>query len=489
MIARRPPRSVAVEPTGSLVAATERSRRRTGRVAKRTLVAAPTRPRLGSRTVTTRAFNGRVPGPEIRLHAGDVLRATVVNRLTAPLTIHWHGIALRNDMDGVPDLTQKAIAPGASHTYTFTVPHSGTFFYHSHVGTQLDRGLYGPLIVDDAGVPSKQRDVTLMLDDWLDGTGTTPDAKLAALQRGTAGGDSTSGMNGMHDMSGMDGMSTSSDGMQAQMPSATSPLGADVADIQYPYYLIDGRPAGDPATFTVTPGEQIRIRLINAASTTPFRVAFAGGKLTVIAADGFPVKPVTTGTLLVAMGERYDVLVTVPRFGAFPLVARAEGTRHQALAVLRTGPGTDPMPDVNIAALDETPLRAAQLQATGADRLGLGKPDRSYTVTLTGSMSSYRWGISAPSRGGTTLPVRLGERVRLVIENKTMMWHPIHLHGHTFQLLDGSQPGARKDTVIVPPMSRVSVGFVADNPGRWMLHCHNAYHQAVGMSTTLSYVG
>lgn len=466
-------RLVRVGPNDPVVAATERARHRTGRVDNVTLIAAPTKLRLADRTVTTWAFNGKVPGPVIRVRAGDVLRARVVNRLSASLTIHWHGLAIRNDMDGVPGVTQKAIKPGGRLTYQFTVPDTpGTFFYHSHVGTQLDRGLYGPLIVDPTSGRSHQREITLTLDDWLDGTGTTPDQVLARLEHGVRGGGSAMGGSSM--------------GMN--MPSGKSPLGSDTGDVNYPYYLINGRVASDPETFIVKPGERVRVRLINAGADTPFRVAFGGGRLTVIATDGYPVKPVTVDTLLMGMGERYDVLVTVPKSGVFPFVALAEGKNGEALAVLRSGPGPNPMPDAKPKALTGKLLTYRELHATAVDALPPGRPDVTYTIRLTGDMQTYRWGITAPKRDGITLPVRLGQRVRLVIDNETMMWHPIHLHGHTFQLDTGSQPGPRKDTVNVLPMSRVTIDFIANNPGQWLLHCHNVYHEQAGMRTILSYV-
>ena len=465
-------RLVRVPPNSPLVAATERARQRTGRLVNVTLVAAPAKLRLGDRTVTTWGFNGRIPGPTLRVRAGDVLRARVVNRLSAPLTIHWHGLALRNDMDGVPDLTQRAIKPGQTFTYRFTVPDTpGTFFYHSHAGTELDRGLYGPLIIDPTTGLSSGREITLLLDDWLDGTGKTPDQELYDLEHG------------------MGGMNGSGGSMGAGMPSPRSPLGADTEDFEYPYYLINGRVPSNPATFAVKPGQRVRMRLINAAATTPFRVAFGGGRMTVVATDGFPVKPDTVDTLIIGMGERYDVVVTVPRSGAFPVVAREEGQSEQALAVLRSGPGPNPSPDVKLKALKGKLLTYGQLHATKADALPNGKPDRTYAITLTGDMTKYRWKINAPKKDGITLPVRRGERIRLLIDNTTMMWHPIHLHGHTFQLdTRGSQPGPRKDTVIVLPMSKVTIDLIADNPGQWALHCHNVYHAEAGMRTSLSYV-
>ena len=484
-----------VGPGDRAVGAAEAARTKQGsKVRDVTLAAAPTTLRLDGRRVTTWAFNNTVPGPEIRANAGDVLQARVQNNLSKPLTIHWHGIALRNDMDGVPDVTQKAIKPGGQFTYRFTVKDPGTFFYHSHVGTQLDRGLYGPLIVNDpSDTTAPRRDVTVMLDDWIDGTGRTPDQVLAGLRSGASeNGDSSDmgSMPGMSDssMPGMDSSSMGGSEMSKNMPTKDNPLGMDVMDLTYPYYLANGRPATDPATFKVPPGERIRLRIINAASTTPFRVAVGGGKLAVTAADGFPVRPVTADTILVGMGERYDAVVTAPPTGAVPLVAKVEGESTQAaMAVLRAGTGANPMPDVRPKELAGRLLTYADLRATQAVALPARQPDRTYTVDLTGSMSTYKWGAAAGGKKDGTLPVRQGERIRLVLVNKSMMCHPIHLHGHTFQVVDGSTPGPRKDTVIVPPMSRVTVDLDADNPGQWALHCHNIYHAEAGMMAALVY--
>jgi FtsP/CotA-like multicopper oxidase with cupredoxin domain len=465
-----------IGPKDPLVAAAEQQRRRTGaQVRQVSLTAAPTTIGIGKRRVKTWAFNGVVPGPEIRVSAGEVIRATVRNHLPAPLTIHWHGITIRNDMDGVPGVTQKPIPPGGTFTYEFTASKPGTYFYHPHTGVQLDRGLYGALIVQDpAETTTYGRDVTLLLDDWIDGMGTTPDRVLKQLQ---------AGMKQMRMGTGQ--MS----GMHGGMGNQTGPLGMDTGDVNYPLYLINGRPPSSPQVYDVKPGERIRLRLINAGSDTPFRVAVGGQPMSVIATDGYPVNPVSSNAILIGMGERYDVVVTVTRPGVFPVVARAEGKRGQALAVLRSGPGRIPAANVAPAQLHGALLSLNALAAAPAVALPPGKPDLTYRVRLTGNMMSYKWGLKVPKQGSVTLPVRLGQRVRLTFENDTAMWHPMHLHGHTFEVINGSGgAGPRKDTVIVPPMGTVTVDFIADNPGQWVLHCHNTYHAESGMMTVLSYV-
>lgn len=184
------------------------------------------------------------------------------------------------------------------------------------------------------------------------------------------------------------------------------------------------------------------------------------------------------------MGERYDVLVTLGD-GAFPLVASAEGKTGQGLAVVRTGAGTAPPADVKPAELNGSVAVGSDLRVgSGAQLHGRGL-DRSHDVVLGGSMTDYRWTINGKAFEETDpLVVRQGERVRLRLRNMTMMFHPVHVHGHTFAL---TSTGVRKDTVIVRPMQTLDVDLDADNPGQWATHCHNLYHMEAGMLTTLSY--
>ncbi|HWC11062.1 MAG TPA: multicopper oxidase domain-containing protein, partial [Acidimicrobiales bacterium] len=229
---------------------------------------------------------------------------------------------------------------------------------------------------------------------------------------------------------------------------------------------------------------------VNAASDTPFRVAVGGHRMTVTHTDGFPVDPVTVDALVIGMAERYDVLVTVGESGAIPLVAVAEAKGNEAMGVIRSGPGTAPPPGVRPAELTRRVLALSALRAAPAVRLPRGRPDRLYEVVLGGGGDDYVWTINGEPHGHDGAPLRVeeGERVRLAFENRTVMFHPMHLHGHTFQMVRAGVAGARKDTAIIRPDETVTVDFVADNPGQWMLHCHNLYHQEAGMMTTVSYV-
>jgi FtsP/CotA-like multicopper oxidase with cupredoxin domain len=456
------------------VATAEQARRtgRAGRPVSRALRAAPADLDLGGRRVRSWAFDGSLPGPPIRVTAGDELRVRLTNDLPAPTTVHWHGLALRNDMDGVPGLTMPEVAPGAEFDYVFAVSQPGTYWFHPHVGVQLDTGLYAPLIVDDPDEPGGyDEEAVLVLDDWTDGWGDSPDRLLEAARQ--------DGMGGMGGMPGMESMG---------MPTAAQPLGSDTGDVRYPAHLINGRLPTAPHTITTTPGRRIRLRIINAGSDTAYRFAIGGHRLTVTHTDGFPVQPVVVDTLIIGMGERYDLIVTAAD-GVFPIVAVPEGKEDSAaVATLRTSRGTRASADVRPAELTRRRLDYSDLSSLRSTALGVAEPDRQLEMTLTMADGGRRWLINGRSYGDhEPLPMTAGERVRLVIRNQSMMFHPMHVHGHTFALSRPDGRGIRKDTINVLPMQDVTLELNADNPGQWLAHCHNAYHAELGMMTTLSY--
>lgn len=466
--------STGVGPTDAMEAAESR-RPHTGRTVETTLTAERTPVDLGGRAVETLSYNGSVPGPIVRASVGDEVAVTVRNRLDHSTSIHWHGVALRNDMDGASPATPD-IDAGREFTYRFSVPHAGTYWAHPHTGLDADTGLYFPVIVDDTNdTGGYDAEWVVMLDDWTDGVGRSP----TQIYDGLRGGG---GHNGMPGMGGMGG-GTGGDSM-----GRSALLGGDAGDVNYPYYVINGRIPQSPVTFRAKPGDRVRIRLINAASDTAFRVALAGHRLTITHTDGFPVTPTDAEAVLLGMGERYDVMVTAGD-GVFPLVASAEGKNATARAVLITGAGSAPAPDYTPAELQGRVATVSGLAAAGEAVLPSSPADVELSADLGGSMMNYNWTINGvPFAQTRPLQVRQGQRVALTFKNSTMMWHPMHLHGHTFEVVgaDG-RPGARKDTVIVLPMQQLRVRFVADNPGVWMMHCHNTYHQEAGMMTSLDY--
>ncbi|MFE9003319.1 multicopper oxidase family protein [Streptomyces sp. NPDC007875] len=502
-----------VSPSGSEVVRTEKKRTGTGKVHDLSLTAASVTLGLGGGiTAKTWGFNGQATGKEIRVSAGDTLAAELSNQLPDKTTtsIHWHGLALRNDMDGVPPTTQRAVRAGSNFTYRFIADTPGTYFFHPHVGVQLDRGLYAPLIVEDPKEPlSCDDEWVVVLDDWVDGVTGTPDEVFAELRQGMAGMGDGAGHGGSsgHDMEGMGGMdmsggskhgtrhspspSKASGGMSMKfmMMDATSELlGGDAGDVKYPHHLVNGKVAADPDVFKSKPGKRVRLRIINAGSDTAYRVALGGHKLTITHTDGYPVEHEQVDALLIGMGERYDVLVTLGD-GAFPLVALAEGKGQTAMGLMRTGSGDAPPRAVRPKELNGRIMTASQLRASDDVRLPSKKADRVHRITLTGGMGAYDWGINGRrldmnELAANPLRVETGQRVRLDFVNDTEMWHPMHLHGHTYQL---GATGPRKDTAIVLPKKKLSVFFDADNPGQWLMHCHNAYHGEAGMMALVAY--
>ncbi|MER5756065.1 multicopper oxidase family protein [Streptomyces sp. NPDC002088] len=476
-----------VDPSGPEVVAVEK-RRGSGPVRRFKLTATETSLDLGGRTVRSWAYGDSLPGKEVRITAGDILDLTLANHLAVTTTLHSHGVRMRCDMDGVPSLTQNSIAPGADFNYRFAVTHPGTYWLHSHSGMQLDRGLYAPFIVEDPKEPlSYDKEWVVILDDWVDGVdGSTPDDVLAQLHKGkSAAMDMDMGEGTAH---------SQADHAKPAGPSRvlhgshSSLLRSEGGNVAYPYFLVNGRLPQAPSVFRARPGDRIRLRIINAGGDTAFRVALGGHEMTVTHTDGYPVQHEQTDALLLGMAERYDVLVTA-KDGVFPLVALAEGKKARALAVLRTDKGkTLPKPSVHPKELDGRLVPARRLQPHDSVALADLDPDREIRIRMTGGMKNFDWGFDHRSYSlEQRHPIRQGERVRLTLINSTDMWHPMHLHGHTFAMTGLDAAGARKDTAYVLPHHKLVVDFYADNPGLWMLHCHNQYHSESGMMTVLGY--
>ncbi|OBH99050.1 multicopper oxidase family protein [Mycobacterium sp. E2733] len=513
----KPPLSGSAQMSAAIAAA-EAARPHSGRTVTASLTAQQVQVDLGGPVVRTLAYGNTIPGSPIRARIGDELVVTVSNRLDRPTSLHWHGIALRNDMDGAAPATPN-IPAGQDFTYRFSVPNSGTYWAHPHTGLDADMGLYLPVIVDDPTEGNFDAEWIVVLDDWTDGVGkspqqlyteltspnkpappstpeTTPATSTTATT--TAETSTTSATNETTTTSSTSETSTTS--TSPTTPSSpTTPtagavgrsdlLGGDAGDIAYPYYLVNGRIPAAPMTFSAKPGQRIRIRFINSGSDTTFRVALGGHSMTVTHTDGYPVVPVQVDALLIGMAERYDVIVTAAD-GVFPLVALAEGKNAVARALLSTGSGSASDPGFQPPELNRRVGTVEMFTATTPVNLGRPQPGLDLPVVLGGNMAQYNWTINGKPYSATEpLHVREGERPTITFDNTTMMYHPIHLHGHTFQLIkaDGS-PGARKDTLMVLPKQKLAAVLVADNPGMWMLHCHNTYHQEAGMQTRLDYV-
>jgi multicopper oxidase len=417
------------------------------------LVAEPAQFEVGNRGVFERwLYNGRFPGPEIRAHEGERLRVTLTNKLSEGTTVHWHGLPVPNPMDGVPEVTQPAIPPGGTFIYEFEATPSGSFMYHSHFRLQPDRGLVGPLVVEEKKPHiDYDRDYTLVLTDFLSG----------------APGPLGSTMNG------------SSEKISMQVPP-------------YVVLLINGHPPDAPAVFNVKTGERVRMRLINPSGTTIYRLAVGGHPVTVTHADGRPVEPFRVDALHIAPGERYDILVDARSPGAWPIAAHPDNDLPPARAILRYMDSNELNP--REGAVPEGLSRGRMLQLGDLRSLDLPeqrKPNRTFNLTLSGgmrkpgTMMGQEWLMNGQAYpNADPLEIRRGESVRLRMVNQSAMPHPVHLHGHFFRV-----GNVIKDTAIVwTQAGHLDMDFVANNPGAWFFHCHNLYHMEAGMARLLRYV-
>lgn len=417
------------------------------------LIAEPGKLAVGRMGVFERwLYNGKFPGPEIRAKEGERLRITVRNRLPEPTTVHWHGVPLRNSMDGVPDITQPPIQSGQDFVYEFEATPAGSYMYHTHFGLQFDRGLIGPLIVEEKKPNlAYDREYTLMVTDFLPGE---PKPLTASAGRGPMGG-----------MMAMMGM---------QVPPYTA-------------LLINGRSSDDPFTFEVAERERVRLRLINPSGATTYRMAIGGHSMTVTHADGRPVEPLSVDSLYIAAGERYDVLVDGKNSGVWPIVAAAlEQNLPPARALLRYKDSWSSQ--LHADAMPEGLSRGRLLQLGDLRSIGSPpwrEPSRTLDLILSGGMMTSAWTINGQAYpDAAPFDIRGGDVVLVRMVNQSMMPHPMHLHGHSFQV-----GNVTKDTVMVwPHMGQAAFEFVADNPGKWFFHCHNQYHMDAGMARLFRYL-
>jgi FtsP/CotA-like multicopper oxidase with cupredoxin domain len=430
-----------------------------------TLIASPTRLALvGPPYPATDiwCYGGRIPGPEIRVRQGERVRVLVQNRLTEETTVHWHGVRVRNAMDGVPHLTQKPIAPGESFVYEFDCRDAGTFFYHPHQRSfeQVGRGLYGALIVEEPVPLVVDRDVTWALGDWR-------------LHRDASISDD---FGNMHDV------------------SHNGRVGNTVT--------VNGRIR---ESFEVRAGERIRLRLINAANARIFGLEFEGHDPQVIALDGQPVVPhaLEEGRVVLGPGMRADLLLdlTGQPGQRFQVVDTFYRGREYRLLDLVYGE-EPPLRDV-------TQQRPLQLAGNPLAEPDLNNAER-HEVTLGGGMmggmmsammdgrrvdmrtlmhNGLAWAINGvAAKGHVHEPLLVLERDRsyvLELVNATVWHHPMHLHGHAFRVISRNRrPTLHRewqDTVLLAPRERAEIALVGDNPGDWMFHCHILEHQAGGM--------
>ncbi len=513
-------------------------------------------------------INGTSPAPLIRLKQGQQVRLSVTNSLDEETSIHWHGLLVPFQMDGVPGISFPGIPARSTFTYDFPVVQAGTYWYHSHSGLQEQMGHYGPIVIDPEGPDPivSDREHVIVLSDH---SPLHPHAIFRRLklqggyfnyQKQTLGGllagrDQSAGERRMWGGMRMD-------------PTDVS----DVTGATYTY-LVNGHGPADNWTALFTPGERVRLRIINASAMTNFNVRIPGLKMTVVQADGQNVRPVAVDEFQIAVAETYDVIVEpaapvahtlvaeawdrsgmaratlTPRIG---MVAAVPALRRRPLATMKdmgmgdmaamdhgamggmagmdhgAMPGMDkpvkapagdaPMPAMshsmrdfaNTPGLPKTPtvqtVAPMPMDRTGEPPQGLSDtghtvlvyrdlvalernpdlraPTRQLQIHLTGNMERYMWAFDGVKLNEVKAPIpfRQGERVRVTLVNDTMMAHPIHLHGHFFELVTGHGDHApRKHTINVAPGGTATFDLTADAVGDWAFHCHMLYHMHAGM--------
>jgi FtsP/CotA-like multicopper oxidase with cupredoxin domain len=412
---------------------------------------------------------------------GARFRVRVDNKIEVPSLIHWHGLTPPWQQDGVPGVSGPPITAGGSADYDFPLRFGGTFWMHSHEGLQEQLLMAAPLIIHDQHDRPDQQEIVLMLADF---SFTPPEEILAALKKGgTMPGMGAAASAGAAGMTGAKG-----GGM------ATSAAKPDLNDVTYDAFLANDRTLRDPEVIKVEPGGRVLLRIINSSSMSAFHIDLGALEGELIAVDGFEVAPIAGRRFPIAVAQRLDIRLAIPGGpGAFPVLAVLEGENKQTGIVLRAGNASIArIPDAAAAASSALTLDLER-RLRAAVPLKPREADRRHTLNLTGNMAGYRWSLNNVVWTPETppLPVAQGERVEILFVNQTPMPHPMHLHGHEFQVVEINEQklsGAVRDTVLVPPGHRVLIAFDANNPGTWALHCHLLYHLATGMFITLRYV-
>ena len=544
-------------------------------------------------------INGVVPGPLIRLREGQDVRLHVTNHLDEDSSIHWHGLLVPAPMDGVPGISFPGIRPRSTFQYTFPVKQAGTYWYHSHSGLQEQLGHYGPIVIDPAGIDpiASDREHVIVLSDHSQ---ERPDVIFRHMKL----------MSGYYNrqQQTLSGLVAGNDQPLAKRLSwgGMRMEPTDIADGtgETYTYLVNGHGPRDNWTALFTPGERVRLRIINASSMTTFNVRIPGLPLTIVQADGQNVRPVSVDEFQIGVAETYDAIITPPDDRAYTLVGESVDRSGMARATLAPRAGmTAPVPplrkrplatmtdmgmatggmgggmpmagmkrDVDVSAEQNTSAslatQAAAAPMAGMDHSGMTgmdhssmpgmdkkkdmamgsmsmrdfdhapqveksagvatiaampkdrtdypgqglenvghrvltyrdlvaakpnpdvrAPSRSIDIHLTGNMDRFMWSFDGVKMSDTMEPFAFtqGERVRVRLVNNTMMAHPIHLHGHFFELVTGHGDHApRKHTVIVQPGGTATWDLTADAVGDWAFHCHLLYHMHAGMMRTVS---
>ena len=418
--------------------------------------------------------------PGISIREGSAFNVALRNETDQATVIHWHGLTPPFKSDGGGDTPLPLIAAGADRSFNFPVGTAGTHWMHAHT-LQEQALLAAPLIVTSADdLRRDEQDVVVLLHDF---SFTPAEEILRRLTKGSASKASMPMGNGQTMNPATPGSMPMPD-----MAKAGGSMARDINDIDYDAYLANDRTLDDPEIVSVEAGGRVRVRIINGATATVFTMDFGELEGTLTAVDGRDIEPIKGRRFPVAMGQRIDVRLALPReIRSFPILALREGARERTGVILRpTGAAVEKL---SALARENGPIVDLSLEARlrALAPLKSRTADKAFDMALTGGMEGYQWGLATPA----PILVSRGDRVEVAMRNTSMMAHPMHLHGHHFQVvaIDGRRfAGAMRDTAHIPPRRSVTIAVDADNPGDWPFHCHNLYHMAAGMMTRFGYV-
>lgn len=439
------------------------------------------------KTITAWTYNDTVPGEQIRVKEGEVVKVNLKNELDEPVTIHWHGVPVSNTQDGIPGVTQDAVVPGETYTYEYVANDPGTYWYHSHQDgvNQLDKGLYGTFIVEPKEGTGVDRDYTLVLDEWESGT---HESEMDM-------GDHDESMN-------MEGMSMN--GMEGDMGSDNDSgmrMGHDMSS--YDIYTINGKSYEESEPLKVKQGEKVKLRFVNAGYMAHKIHIPVNYKVTHVDGQEVNNPEVEKASILeVAPGERYDIEFVANGKGDFTIDCHGEMEASENMkidVVYEKGNGKKIEHSESPEQVDLTTLG----KKTEAPFSLNDEFDVEYTMELGAEMDmdneemGMAWTINEKTFPDVPpLKVTEGDKVKVTLTNNSMdnSTHPMHLHGHFFQILSKNGKPLEgspiiKDTLNVKPGETYEVAFIADNPGNWLFHCHDLHHASNGMVTMVKYNG
>ncbi|MBK8444502.1 MAG: multicopper oxidase domain-containing protein [Sphingobacteriales bacterium] len=490
------------------------------------------------------AVNGQIPMPTLTFTEGDTAEIHVYNQLKESTSLHWHGLFVPNQEDGVPYLTQMPIAPNTAYVYRFPIKQNGTHWYHSHSGLQEQIGMYGSLIL-------KKRINDPYLREGIDDLPTIP----IILRNGQ-----TINLRNIHRMlhNATDWFAIKKGATQSYSEAIKEGyfktkltnewkrlLAMDVSDIYYDKILINGKNESQMSQFQA--GDSVRLRVSNGGASTYFWLTYAGGKITVVANDGNDVLPVQVDRLIIGVSETYDIILTIPTENtSFELLATTEDRTKSASIYLGSGIKqlANPLPrlhyfegmkmmnnmmkmngkmndmgmnmslqkmDMNTVMYPEISGHRKAIKSTSSNHftsnadivtlnysmlksplktsLSTDAPLREFKFELTGNMNRYVWSLNNKVLyESDKILIKKGEIVRIILYNNSMMRHPMHLHGHDFRILNGKGEYAPlKNVLDIMPMESDTIEFEANLDGDWFFHCHILYHMMAGMNRVFSY--